>query len=183
MTQPLSREIYNPVQRDRIVFLQTASETGGAFTLVDMEVAPSGGNVLHFHTTFSERFMVDEGVLSAQSGKRSLVLRAGESELVPARVVHRWFNVSDSPVRVRVELRPGNEGFEAALRIAYGLASDGLTTARSIPKNMLHMALLVQLSDTRVAGPMRALNPLFLRLAGVARRRGIEAELRRRYCT
>ena len=177
----LSREIYNPVQRDRVVFLKTAAETDGAYTLVDMEVAPGGGNVLHFHTNFSERFMVDEGVLSAQVGKRRLQLRPGESELVPARVVHRWYNESADPVRVRVELRPGNEGFEEALRIGYGLASDGLTNTRSMPKNMLYTGVLFELSDSRAAGPMRVLNPLLLRLARVARRRGVGAELRRRY--
>jgi mannose-6-phosphate isomerase-like protein (cupin superfamily) len=183
MTQPLSREIYNPVQRDRIVFLKTAGETDGEFTLFDMEVAPGGGNALHFHTTFSERFMVDEGVLGAQVGKRRLSLPAGDSELVPARVVHRWFNFTASPATVRVELRPGNEGFEQALRIAYGLARDGLTNKRGLPKSMLQMAFLVDLSDTRLAGPMRALNPMFIRLARVARRRGIDADLKRQYCT
>lgn len=181
VTEPISREIYNPVQRDRVVFVKMSSETGGEVTLADMEVAPGGGNPLHFHTTFSERFTVEEGEFGAQIGRRRLALHAGESELVRPRVVHRWFNASDRPVRVRLELRPGNEGFERALRIIYGLASDGLTNSAGIPKSLLHLAVLAQMGDTRLAGLKRPLNLLFGLLALVAHRRGVDAELARRY--
>ena len=183
MTDPLPREIYNPVQRDRVIFLKTADETDGEFTLVELEVAPGGGNPLHFHTTFTERFTVEAGELGAQIGKRRLTLRAGEGELVPVRVAHRWFNPSTETVRARVELRPGCSGFEEALRISYGLARDGRMTAKGIPKNFLHMAVLAELSDTRVPGLLRWMNPLFGQFARIARRRGVEAELKRRYCT
>jgi mannose-6-phosphate isomerase-like protein (cupin superfamily) len=183
MTNPLPREIYNPVQRDRVVFLKTADETDGEFTLVELEVAPGGGNALHFHTTFTERFTVVSGELSAQIGKRRLMLRPGESELVPLRVTHRWFNASANTVRARVELRPGRTGFEEALRISYGLARDGQMTAAGLPKNFLNMAVLAELSDTRAPGLLRWMNPLFGRFARIARRRGVEAELKRRYCT
>jgi quercetin dioxygenase-like cupin family protein len=181
VTESISREIYNPVQRDRVVFVKTSSETGGEVTLADMEVAPGGGNPLHFHTSFSERFLVEEGEFGAQIARRRLVLHAGESETVRPRVAHRWFNASDRPVRVRLELRPGNEGFERALRIIYGLATDGLTNSSGIPKNLLHLAVLAEMGDTRLAGLTRPLNLLFGLLARVAHRRGVDAELSRRY--
>ena len=157
MTEPLSREIYNPVQRDRVVFIKTSSETGGELTLVELQVSPGGGNPLHFHTSFTERFMVDEGELGAQIGKRRLLLHVGESELVAVRTPHRSFNSSTtSSVRVRVELRPGRPGFEDSLRIGYGLARDGLVNSAGVPRNLLHVAVLAELSDTRILGPMRA---------------------------
>jgi|SRR3712207_6109472 len=184
MTQPSSREIYNPVQRDRVVFLETSSETGGERTLAEMHVAPGGGNVLHFHTSFTERFTVDEGELGAQLGRRRITLSPGQSALVPIRVTHRWFNASTTnPARVHVELRPGHEGFEQALHIAYGLARDGLTNARSLPRNPLHLAVLLQMSDTRAVGPLRVMNVLAGLLARIARARGVEEDLKRRYCT
>ena len=183
VTEPLSREIYNPVQRDRVVFIKTSSETGGELTLVELQVSPGGGNPLHFHTSFTERFMVDEGELGAQIGKRRLLLHVGESELVPVRTPHRWFNSSTtSSVRVRVELRPGRPGFEDSLRIGYGLARDGLVNSAGVPRNLLHVAVLAELSDTRIVGPMRPFNTV-RHLASVARRRGVEADLKRRYCT
>src|SRR4051812_20004906 len=78
MTTAVAREIYNPVQRDRVTFLKTAAETNGKLTLLEMEVAPGGGNGLHTHTTYSERFTVIEGELGVQIGQQQRVLRASE---------------------------------------------------------------------------------------------------------
>jgi len=181
MTIATAREIYNPVQRDRVTFLKTADETGGELTLLEMEVAPGGGNSLHIHTTYSERFAVIEGELGVQIGKQQHVLRPGETGIVPAGAVHRWYNPSTRPARIYVELRPGHAGFEQTLRIGYGLATDGHTNAAGIPKNLLHLAVLVQMSDIKLVGPIGVLTPLFGLLARIARRRGVEADLQARY--
>ena len=178
-----AREIYNPIQRDRVTFLKTAAETGGELTLLEMEVAPGGGNGLHIHATYAERFTVIEGELGVQLGDQQHVLRAGETALAPAGTIHRWYNSSDRPSRIYVELRAGHAGFEQALRIGYGLATDGLTNATGMPKNLLHLAVLLQISDIKVVGPIALLSPLFGLLARIARRRGIEAELMARYST
>ncbi len=77
--------------------------------------------------------------------------------------------------------RPGHAGFEQTLRVGYGLAADGLTNAAGVPKNILHLALLSQMSDMRLVGPIAAMNPLFGVLARLARRLGMEAELLARY--
>jgi quercetin dioxygenase-like cupin family protein len=176
-----AREIYNPIQRDRVTFLKTAAETDGELSLLEMEAAPGGGNGLHIHTTYSERFTVIEGELGVQIGKQQHVLRPGETGLVPVGAVHRWYNSSTQPARIYVELRPGHTGFEQALRIAYGLARDGHTNATGMPKNLLHLAVLVQISDIKLVGPMALLTPLFGLLARIARRRGVEADLLARY--
>jgi quercetin dioxygenase-like cupin family protein len=176
-----AREIYNPILRDRVTFLKMAAETDGELTLVELEVAPGGGNSLHTHTTFSERFTVIEGELGVQIGKQQHVLRPGETEIVPASTTHRWYNPSTQPARIYVELRPGHAGFEQGLRIAYGLAKDGHANAAGIPKNLLHLAVLVQMGDTKVIGPLAVLTPLFGLLARIARRRGVEADLLAHY--
>jgi quercetin dioxygenase-like cupin family protein len=176
-----ARVIYNPVQRDRVTFLKTAAETGGELTLLEMEVAPGGGNSLHIHTTYAERFTVIESELGVQIGKQQRTLRSGETDIVPAGVIHRWYNPTQRPARIYVELRPGHAGFEQALRIAYGLATDGRTNAAGIPKNLLHLAVLTQISDIKLVGLMVALTPIFGLLARIARRRGVEAELLARY--
>ena len=181
MTTAVAREIYNPVQRDRVTFLKTAAETYGELTLLEMEVAPGGGNGLHTHTTYSERFTVNEGELGVQIGQQQRVLRASESDIVPAQVVHRWYNSSAQPARIYVELRPGHAGFEQALRIGYGLATDGYTNAAGIPKNLLHLAVLTQMSDIKLVGSMGMLTPLLGLLTRIARRRGVETDLLARY--
>jgi quercetin dioxygenase-like cupin family protein len=176
-----ARQIYNPIQRDRVTFLKMADETDGELSLLEMEVAPGGSNDLHIHTTYSERFTVIEGQLGVQIGKQQQVLLPGETGLVPVGAVHRWYNSSTQPARIYVELRPGHVGFEQALRIAYGLARDGHTDATGTPKNLLHLAVLVQISDIKLVGAMALLTPLFGLLARIARRCGVEADLRARY--
>jgi quercetin dioxygenase-like cupin family protein len=176
-----AREIYNPIQRDRVTFLKTAAETDGELTLLEMEVAPGGGNGLHIHTTYSERFTVIEGQLGVQIGEQQQVLRQGTTEIVPAGAVHRWYNPTSQPARIYVELRPGHAGFEQALRIGYGLATDGHTNAAGIPKNLLHLVVLLQLSDIKLVGPLALMSPLFGLLARIARHRGVEAALLAQY--
>ena len=176
-----AREIYNPIQRDRVTFLKMADETDGELSLLEMEVAPGGGNGLHIHTTYSERFTVIEGQLGVQIGKQQQVLRPGETEIVPVGTAHRWYNPSNRPARSYVELRPGHAGFEQALRIGYGLATDGYTNATGMPKNLLHLAVLVQIGDIKLVGSAGVLTPLFGLLAQIARRRGVEAALLARY--
>jgi quercetin dioxygenase-like cupin family protein len=181
MITDTTRVIYNPVQRDRVTFLKTAAETGGELTLLEMEVAPGGGNSLHIHATYAERFTVIEGELGVQIGKQRRTLHSGETDVVPAGVMHRWYNLSQRPARIYVELRPGHAGFEQALRIVYGLAADGHTNAAGIPKNLLHLAVLAQISDIKMVGPTAALNPILGLLARIARRRGVEQRLLARY--
>lgn len=53
------RRYYNPIQKDYATFLETSEETGGEFTLIEIEVAPGGGTPPHYHkrpTTSISRF-------------------------------------------------------------------------------------------------------------------------------
>lgn len=177
-----SRKVYNPVQKDYAIFLETSAATNGERTLIEIELAPGGGNAAHYHQAFSERFEVLEGELHVQVGQEERILRPTQAETVPINTLHRFFNPTDQAVRFLVELRPGNTGFEQALQIAYGLAADGKTNAQSIPTNLYHMALLFTFSESHLAGFMALLTPLFRLLAARARRLGIERELIERYC-
>ena len=122
------RQGYNPIQKDTATFLKTAAKTNGASSLLEIEVAPGGDNGLHYHTTFAEQFTVISGAFGVQVGKEIRRSEAGESAVAPAGTLHRWFNTSQQPATVRVELRPGHTGFERVLQIVYGVACDGLTT-------------------------------------------------------
>lgn len=150
--------IHNPVQKDSVTFLETAEETGR--TLIEVDLAAGGGNKLHRHLTYTERFEVLEGTLTVQIGRQKLRLGPGETATAPARSRHRFANETGEPVRFLVELEPGHTGFEQALRIGYGLAADGETTRDGIPKRMSDMAVLAQMSEIRICGPLAALNPL-----------------------
>jgi mannose-6-phosphate isomerase-like protein (cupin superfamily) len=177
------RRIYHPLQKDYATFLETAAESGGRWTLLEIELAPGGGNALHIHHRFAERFTVVEGELEVQTGRASTVLRPGDSAVAPAGVAHRFSNPTNRVVRFRAELTPGHSGFENALRIAYGLAADGLMSANGMPKKLAHLALLVEMGDTELIGPAALLRPALSWLARRARARGVERELLARYCS
>ncbi len=178
-----TRKVYlNPVIGDQLVFLKTSRETGGAYTLAEIELAPNGGNMLHIHRAFSETFIPMEGTLEIRNGSEILQLRPGQTHTVAPGTAHSFRNPSGSPVRFQAQLRPGHEGFENSLKITYGLACDGLTNRKSIPKKLSHLAVVGMLGDTHLPGILSLFMPFFRWMAGKARRNGVERELVNKYC-
>jgi len=176
------RRIYDPVQRDSATFLETSDETGGERTLIEIEAAPGGGTTPHYHLTYAEHFEVLRGALEVRVGETTRPLHVGEKAVAPIDTLHRWHNATDEPVVFLVELRPGHGGFEKALKVAYGLASDGLSSANGLPKNLYHTALLFEWGEGMLPGIFGIAEPLFRLLAKRARRKGIDRELEDRYC-
>ena len=39
----MERKIYNPIQKGTVIFLKTAADTNGEYTLVEVELADGGG--------------------------------------------------------------------------------------------------------------------------------------------
>jgi quercetin dioxygenase-like cupin family protein len=175
------RRIYSPVQRDAAIFVQTTEESGGRRTLLEIELAPGGGNVAHRHLGYAERFVALDGELTVRVDGLVHILQPGDEATAEARILHCFANETDELVRFQVELAPGHRGFEQALQIGYGLAQDGATNAKGMPKNLVHAALLMQMGEIRAAGPMRALTPVLGLLARWGRRRGADAALIERY--
>ena len=177
------RTIENPIIKDKVVFLETAAESSGKFSLLQVELAPGGGNGLHYHKTFDETFTAIKGTLGVQVGRKVFFLKEGETATVPAGQLHRFFNPSDTEEIVfKVLIQPGSQGFEASLQVAYGLATDGLTNDKMVPKSLAHMALLVTWSDTNMPGVFSWIEPLFKWIARRAVKRGLDKELKERYC-
>jgi quercetin dioxygenase-like cupin family protein len=171
------RRIYSPVQRDAAVFIETSEESGGLRSLFEIEVAPGGGNQPHCHLSYAERFTCLEGELTVRVDGLVHCLRPGDEAAAEAGVLHCFANETDEAVRFQVELNPGHRGFEQALQIGYGLAEDGLTNDKGIPKNLVHAAVLMDMGEMRVAGPIRLLVPLLKLLARWGRGRGADAVL------
>jgi hypothetical protein len=91
--------------------------------------------------------------------KETVTLRPGERAIAPRNTLHRFRNTTEEPARFLVELRPGHGGFEKAIKLAYGLASDGRVSAKGIPKNLYHLAVLLEWSDMRLPGIYRVAEP------------------------
>ena len=65
------RKIYNPIQKDSVTFLQTAADTDGAYSLVEVELPRGGGVGLHYPKTYSEKFECSNAKWRSASAKRS----------------------------------------------------------------------------------------------------------------
>lgn len=176
------RRIYNPVQKDYATFLETSEQSGGERTLIEIEVAPGGGTPPHFHKTYDEHFEVLHGTLQVTVNKETHVLFPGQKATAPRNTLHNFHNATEKPTTFLVEFQPGHAGFEKALQVAYGLASDGLSSANGLPKNPYHTALLFEWGEGRMPGIFTVMQPLMQLLAKRARRKGIDKELEARYC-
>jgi mannose-6-phosphate isomerase-like protein (cupin superfamily) len=174
------RVFHNPVIGDKATLIKTSDDTRGEYTLMEVVVAPGGGNTPHIHETFSEKFTVIEGRLSVTLNGSVHHLDAGESATVPGRAPHCFNNNTKTPVKFLVEFRPAQPGFEKAIAIGYGLAADGLVTKRAMPKNLIYAAVLVALSGTSPTGFLNLLIPLFKVIALFSRK--TELKLINKYC-
>jgi mannose-6-phosphate isomerase-like protein (cupin superfamily) len=172
------RRYVNPVIKDAATFLENTGER----TLVEIELAPGGGNTPHRHRTYAEHFTVREGRLTVVVDGASHELAPGEEATAPIMSLHHFANPTGERTVFEVELRPGHAGFEKAIRVAYGLAADGRTNNKAIPRNPLHTALLLAWSDMLVPGPL-SVRPVLKLLVALARAVGVERALERRYPT
>ncbi|TND00497.1 MAG: cupin [Bacteroidetes bacterium] len=175
------RRIYNPVQKDYVTFIETSSDTGGARTVVDVELAPGGGVDLHYHKTYVERFECHDGELKVQLDKKIHTLKAGESATADMNVRHRFFSESDKVCRFRVTLVPASRGFEESLQIGYGLARDGKCNAKGMPKDPLSLAWLFSISESNIPGWRSVFEFILNAQAKKALKKGIDMELREKY--
>ncbi|MDO9376051.1 MAG: cupin domain-containing protein [Ferruginibacter sp.] len=177
-----ARAIYNPVQRDTAVFLKTVDETGGAFTLIEVEVAPGGGVGEHFHTGYTETFECMEGEVNIQQGKKIIVLKPGDKPVVTEKnTLHRFFNTSNKASRFTVLITPGCRGFEEGIQIAYGLARDGKTDRTGTPRRVAYLGILLLLTQTKLPGWQGMIEKGLRWMGRRAERRGVTDELRRTY--
>ena len=177
------RRYYHPIQKDYATFLKTSEETGGEFTLIEIEVAPGGGTPPHYHKTYDERFEVLDGTLEVLLGKDKHTLQPGQKAVAPRNTRHRFHNPSDTPTTFLVELRPGKTGFESAIKAGYGLAEDGRGRhTEGFVKNLYQLTVLLEWSEIRLSGVMGLIEPLLRLLAKRARNKGIDRELETQYC-
>jgi len=157
----LIRTLHNPIFNDRVTFLSYASESKGAYTLLEIELAVGGGNADHVHHRFSETFTALDGTLGVGLDGETHQVSPGQSLTVNPKSVHRFFNPTDQPIRFQVKIEPGSAGFEKALYLLYGLTQDGYANEQGLLRDFGHTALFLALSDTRAPGWLTLLNPLF----------------------
>ena len=141
----------NEVTGERAVVLRGDEDAPGEPMLVHLQVRP-GGFVAgeHLHPAMQERFEVIAGELATKVDGVTRTLRPAEFVTVRAGVWHDWWNASDEPVDVLIELTPPTPRFELAIATGFGLANAGRTNAKGLP-SLLQAALMgAEFSDVLV---------------------------------
>ena len=174
----VGESVVNPVNGERIVWVETAHSTSGQLLCFDLHLKPgSAVAARHRHLRQEERFAVTAGTIGVEIAGSEAVLGPGENTAVPAGVAHRWWNSGEDPAVVRVELRPALET-ELFFETLFGLARDGKTNDNGIP-GLLQIAVTThELGDScsRLARPPVAVQRAAAALlAPIGRARGRRA--------
>lgn len=191
--------------QDTIHFEKYGAETDGEYSLVRITVKPGGGTPTHYHRSYAETFRPVSGILGLMLNGREIKIGPGEEAHVPTGSLHRFFNPTsavpggmasldgkehrysqDSLEKGDIvfvgEVRPAHEGFEKGLYIIYGLANDGLSDEKGLPKSWVHLCLCAALSDMYFPGWFDRIGSIFVNaVAAYARWSGEEEKLLKKY--
>jgi mannose-6-phosphate isomerase-like protein (cupin superfamily) len=111
-------EVVNSATGERIVFLQTAADTGGellemenVWTRADHATAP------HLHPKMEETWEVLSGRARFAIGDRQRTAGPGDVVVAPPGVPHRAWNDSGGETRLRITMRPALRWEEFVVRM------------------------------------------------------------------
>ena len=116
----------HPITGERISFLETSEQTGGAYTRLRLEVG-AGGIVIapHIHPRLDERYEIISGDWEIALGGVERRLGPGECLLIPAGAIHSCRTAGGEEAATVIELSPSLTA-EAFLESWFGLGQDGL---------------------------------------------------------
>ena len=91
---------------DKITFLITGEQTGGAFFMAEVSVLPGGSNPPHIHHREEECFYLQEGTLTIQVGGKTHTASAGDFIRLPRGVAHSFENTGNVDAKVLLVVAP-----------------------------------------------------------------------------
>jgi mannose-6-phosphate isomerase-like protein (cupin superfamily) len=173
--------IVNPLSGEQITILRSAADTAGAVLDWELLLAP-GGRVpsSHAHPEQTEIFTVVEGRMKFRVGWRRLTAVPGQTVRVPPGTVHHFANAGSVPARMVVESRPAL-AMEELLETAAAIAQEQHAAQRQLPRPV-DLALFMADFEREVRAPFlpaSLVRPVLRKLAGLARRRGLDERYRR----
>jgi quercetin dioxygenase-like cupin family protein len=111
--------------------LLSGEDTGGAYCLLDLRVAPGKGVPRHTHTREDEALFVLSGELEATVGDKTFTLRAGETLMAPRNIPHQLRNSGNVPNHYLIMFSPA--GFEEFLKATSVPAPDNAVAPTEPP--------------------------------------------------
>lgn len=159
--------IDDPVHGETVRWLRLGSES--SLTRLELTAQPrASGPPAHIHPKSHERFEVLSGAVRLKTGREERVVGAGETATVGPGTSHSWYNHTDRPAVVLVEMDPGFT-FAAFIEDWFELARTGRLNSKGDASFLQSMALFHPHIDA-IAAPgiplplQRALTGAFSRL-------------------
>jgi quercetin dioxygenase-like cupin family protein len=162
------------VTGERVVFLDTAADSGGEFVRMEFFVRPGGFVAAeHVHPKQEERFEIVHGAARLRIGGSERQLRASEEAVIPPGTPHVWWNAAKDELHMMVEVRPALR-FESFLERWFELGKAGKTNKKGMPHPLqLFVTMSEYRDDTRGTRPPFALQKIaFALLVPVGRALG-----------
>jgi len=161
--------IENPASGERIRWLVTAAESGGALLRWEHALRPGAAVVRdHIHPRQEERFEVLAGRGRFRAGREAREATAGDILVVPPGLRHGFRNAGDEELRVLVEVRPSLR-MEDLFEAMFALGRAGQVTRTGEPR-LFDAALIAH--HCRDVGYMPGL-PVPVQKAGIAALAGV----------
>lgn len=111
--QPISKRYYFDVSLGSVCL--TGADTGGAYCLLEVSLAPGIGVPRHIHTREDETYYVTSGELEVIVGEEAFVLKAGDTLMAPRDIPHELRNSGNITNHYLLAFSPaGFEGFVMA---------------------------------------------------------------------
>ena len=98
--------------------LLNSQQTGGAFSLAEVEVDFGGGVPPHIHEREDEAFYLLEGRVAVSVGEQTFHLEAGDTAFAPRDIRHTWKCESEAGARFVAFITPGGNMEAFAQRMA-----------------------------------------------------------------
>lgn len=169
--------IENPVTGERVRWLVTGADSGGALTRLELWCTEGGGVATeHVHRRATERFVIHAGALRARVGGEERVFAPGDTFVIPEGVSHSWVSAGPGELHMTVDLEPAL-GFEPMMETVFGLARDGKVDANG-RGSLLQTAVLIDAFRDEIGlggAAGRVVGALARVLAPIGRRRGLRA--------
>jgi quercetin dioxygenase-like cupin family protein len=135
-------EIVNPRTGQRMIFRQTARETGGAFLQIETINPPHGApEPEHVHVVQESRAEVLSGTLYFSVRGEVRAVRAGETIVITQGAPHRFWNEGEIDAHAIQEFRPALRT-DAFFESFFGMARDGKQNEKGMP-SLLQLAVMV----------------------------------------
>lgn len=178
-----TKTYHNPINGEFTTILESSEDTNGEYTFMEVSLNAGGKNPVHFHHHFTEEFEAVEGILHLKANKAEIKLQPGEKQAVMPGVAHQFYNPTAESITFRVKLIPGQTDFENFIKATFGLVNDGKTWKNQIPKSIYHTAILLKWGDTHLTNYfIRKGEPMLEKIYQRALKKGIDEELRKKYC-